>query len=309
MIYKNIIYLFVVLLITIIMGYIFGLILLNLIDDRLNKINNKNINIEKFNNNNTEIANTKTYNFNDGEEITKKNNKDYNFDENYYKLMNKDSIIEGYGDKNNPFKEWNIEKKKIQICIKNHKHSKAGNDINCTYGVTNYADPADMSPIDYKVFNLNYPPNLTLQDYINWLFCFINKEDDLPYNHLKNLEKLKANISLVEEEGILPPPSYYYPPKDANDYFDKMYNDINEFNIAGPLNSVTGPMLGYNCDEYSEFSQNLDTNGSSGTIRNKEDIAKKKDAKELYNYINPKDSNNLEIENENEIYHIKNVEV
>ena len=88
-----------------------------------------------------------------------------------------------------------------------------------------------------------------------------------------------------------------------------MYNDINEFNIAGPLNSVTGPMLGYNCDEYSEFSQNLDTNGSSGTIRNKEDISKKKDAKELYNYINPKDSNNLEIEKENEIYHIKNVEV
>ena len=295
------------------MGYIFGLILLNLIDDRLNKINNNNnnnnLNIEKFNNNNTEIADTKTYNFNNGEKITKKNNKDYNFDENYYKLMNKDSIIEGYGDKHNPFKEWNIEKKKTQICIKNHKHAKAGNDINCTYGVTNYADPADMSPIDYKVFNLNYPPNLTLQDYINWLFCFIDKEDDLPYNHLKNLEKLKANISLVEEEGILPPPSYYYPPKDAKDYFDKMYNDINEFNIAGPLNSVTGPMLGYNCDEYSEFSQNLDTNGSSGTIRNKEDISKKKDAKELYNYINPKDSNNLEIEKENEIYHIKNVEV
>ena len=295
------------------MGYIFGLILLNLIDDRLNKINNNNINIEKFNNNNnnnnTEIADTKTYNFNNGEKIIKKNSKDYNFDENYYKLMSKDSIIEGYGDKSNPFKEWNIEKKKTQICIKNHKHFKAGNDINCTYGVTNYADPSDMSPIDYKVFNLNYPPNLTLQDYINWLFCFIDKEDELPYNHLKNLEKLKANISLVEEEGILPPPSYYYPPKDANDYFDKMYNDINEFNIAGPLNSVTGPMLGYNCDEYSEFSQNLDTNGSSGTIRNKEDISKKKNAKELYNYINPKDSNNLEIEKENEIYHIKNVEV
>jgi hypothetical protein len=295
------------------MGYIFGLILLNLIDDRLNKINNNNtnLNIEKFNNNNnnTEIADIKTYNFNDDEKIIKKNSKDYNFDENYYNQMNKDSIIGGYGDKHNPFKEWNIEKKKTQICIKNHPHTKAGNDLNCTYGVTNYADPSDMSPIDYKVFNLNYPPNLTLQDYINWLFCFIDKENDLPYNHLKNLEKLKANISLVEEEGILPPPSYYYPPKDAKDYFDKMYNDINEFNIAGPLNSVTGPMLGYNCDEYSEFSQNLDTNGSSGKIRNKEDISKKKNAKELYNYINPKDSNNLEIEKENEIYHIKNVEV
>ena len=49
-------------------------------------------------------------------------------------------------------------------------------------------------------------------------------------------------------------------------------------------------------------------NGSSGVIRNP-DIAHKKNAKKLYNYINPKDSNSININKENEIYHIKNNEV
>jgi hypothetical protein len=49
-------------------------------------------------------------------------------------------------------------------------------------------------------------------------------------------------------------------------------------------------------------------NGVSGTLRNN-DIVKKKNAKKLYNYIFPKDSNSLNIDNENEIYRIKNVEI
>jgi hypothetical protein len=87
-----------------------------------------------------------------------------------------------------------------------------------------------------------------------------------------------------------------------------MYNDINEFQVAPPLNSQTGPMLGYNYNEYSEFSQNFDINGSTGVLRNK-DIALKKDAKKLHNYINPKDSNMLNEDSENQIYRIKNVEI
>ena len=222
------------------------------------------------------------------------------------KIKKKDSTIEGYT--NNSFKEWHIEKKKTQVCIKNHRHEKDGSNGLCTYGVTNYADPSDMSPIDLKVFQLNYPPNITLQDYINWLYCYVDKENELPYNHLKNLEKLKSGIELVLEEGVLPPPAYYYPALNAKDYFDKMYNDTDEFNIAPPLNSNTGPMIGYNYDEYSEFSQNADVYGTTGVLLNN-DIAKKKDAKKLYNYIVPKDSNSINIENDFQKYHIKDVEV
>ena len=38
-------------------------------------------------------------------------------------------------------------------------------------------------------------------------------------------------------------------------------------------------------------------------------LQKKKDAKKLYNYIVPKDSNSINIENDFQKYHIKDVEV
>jgi len=296
------IYILIFFLIIIIIGYIFGLSLINIIDKKLNNIN---IDIkyptEAFDNKDNSKQIKEVH-------VEKKNNK-YNFDNEYYQQMNIDNRIQGFSnDSGNEFKEWKIENKKTHVCIKNHIHQKDGSTLNCTYGVTNYADPRDMSPIDLKIFNLNYPPNLTLQDYINWLYYFIDREEQLPYNHLKNLEKLKHGKELIQEDGVLPPPAYYYPTLNAESYFDKMYNEINEFKSAFPLNSNTGPMLGYNYKDYSEFSQNVNTFGTTGTLRNT-DIYKKKNSKKLYNYINPKDSNSLNIDNENEIYRIKNVEV
>jgi len=290
----NIIFIF---LITIIVAYIFGLILVNMIDNRLNKINLNSM--EKFENK-IEIVDSSTYNNNTGVKYdTKYNTK-------YYKQLKKELNIEGFS--HNSFEEWNIEKKKTHVCIQNHNHIKDGRDLNCTYGVTNYADPKDMSPIDYNIFYLNYPSNMTLQDYINWLYCYIDKESELPYNHLKNLEKLKLGKELIEEEGILPPPGYNYPPLNSKDYFDKIYNSTNEFQIASPLNSQTGPMIGYNYDEYSEFSQNFNINGTTGIIQNK-DISLKKNIKELHNYIDSKDSTRIDDDNKNEIYRIKNIEI
>jgi hypothetical protein len=266
--------------------YLFNRNLIHVIDNRLKNINlNIQYPFESFENKEIKMSHV-----NDNKNVINLN-------------VNKKSKIEGYSNQaDNSYKEWEINKKKTQVCFKDHIHK------NCNYGVTNYADPKDMSEIDYRIFYLNYPANMTLQDYINWLYCYMNKESELPYNHLKNLEKLKAGKELVEEEGILPPPSYYYPALNSEDYFDKMYSNTNEFQTAPPLNSQTGPMLGYNYDEYSEFSQNSDLYGSTGVLRNT-DIALKKDAKELYNYINPKDSNSLNENSENEIYHIKNVEV
>ena len=288
--------------ITVIIAYLFGLVLINIIDNRLKNIH---LNVPKQD----IIINYPEKN--DIEKFENKNEtkKETKMNTNYYLKKEKDGKIEGFINKSdNSYKEWNIDKKKTQVCIKNHDHIKNGRDLNCTYGVTNYADPKDMSEMDYKIFNLNYPSNMTLQDYINWLYCYIDKESELPYNHLKNLEKLKAGKELMEEYGVLPPPSYYYPALKSEDYFDKMYSNTNEFQIAPPLNSQTGPMLGYNYNEYSEFSQNFDVYGTTGTITNK-DISLKKNAKQLHDYINPKDSNYLNEDNKNEIYRIKNVEI
>jgi hypothetical protein len=288
--------------ITVIIAYLFGLVLINIIDNRLKNIH---LNVPKQD----IIINYPEKN--DIEKFENKNEtkKETKMNTNYYLKKEKDGKIEGFLNKSdNSYKEWNIDKKKTQVCIKNHDHIKNGRDLNCTYGVTNYADPKDMSEMDYKIFNLNYPSNMTLQDYINWLYCYIDKESELPYNHLKNLEKLKAGKELMEEYGVLPPPSYYYPALKSEDYFDKMYSNTNEFQIAPPLNPQTGPMLGYNYNEYSEFSQNFDVYGSTGTITNK-DISLKKNAKQLHDYIDPKDSNYLNEDNKNEIYRIKNVEI
>ena len=311
--------LFIILLI-IFFFYLFGLTLTNLIDNKLSKINFKVPQQEIIINYPENFTNKESDKNSDDDskvnnEKYKRNRNESNneiigiFDKEYYNNMQKDKKIEGFT--NNPsesYKGWDFEKKKTQVCNQYHVHNKTGQNTQCTYGSTNYADPNDMSEIDYKIFILNYPSNMTLQDYINWLYCFKDKKDQLPYNHLKNLEKMELGKELVAEEGILPPPGYYFPKMNAEDYFDKMYNDNNEFNTAPPLNSNTATMLGYNCDEYSEFSQNLDVYGSTGNLRNP-DIGKKKNAKKLYNYISPKDSNSININNENEIYHIKNIEV
>lgn len=308
--------------IIIIIIYLFGISIIEIIE---NKLNNIKLNIE-YPNNLNKISSESFENFDSNQNsksIIKKEeykniinnslqqiNFKTNFDTDYYNQMSKDNRISGFSNTpDDGYKGWSIDKKKTQTCIKNHSHRKDGKDVNCNYGSTNYADPKDMSEMDLRIFILNYPSNLTLQDYINWLHCFIGKEDRLPYNHLKNLEKLKKGIDLVEEEGILPPPGYYYPQLTAEDYFQKMYNnETNEFSTAPPLNSNTASMIGYNYDDYSEFSQNSDLYGSTGQIRNP-DIALKNNAKNLRDYVQPKDSNSLNIEKSTEIYHVKNVEV
>ena len=211
-------YIIFIFFITVIIGYIFGITLINVIDDRLDKIKIPQQNIEKFDNGNENGNENK----NGNKENKSKNKLDSNFDKDYYNQMEKDSIVKGNLKNDDNFKEWTIETKKTQTCIKNHIHEKKGRDMNCTYGLTNYADPGDMTMVDYKIFKLNYPNNITLQDYINWLYCYIDKENELPYNHLKNLQKLKMGKELIEEHGVLPPPSYYYPPLKAEDYFNKI---------------------------------------------------------------------------------------
>ncbi len=219
--------------------------------------------------------------------------------------------INGYSNidlNDNKSSIWNFDYEKHDviknICFMNHNHTK-----DCTYGNTNYADPRTMSIIEKRTFTLNYPQNMTMQDYVNWLYCFIGKEDQLPYNHLKNLEKLKKNIPLIKEDGICPPPSQYFPPIDSEKYFQNMYNAKNqEVAFAPKLNSTTGSLMGANYNQYSEFSQNFDVYGSTGSIVNP-DIAYKKNAKDLDNIIKPKNGNDLELEKEYKPYFVKNIEV
>jgi hypothetical protein len=216
--------------------------------------------------------------------------------------------INGYDGIPESTSVWNFDYEKHDaiknLCFHHHIHTKE-----CSYGDTNYADPRTMSVIEKRTFMLNYPSNMTMQDYINWLYSFVGKEDQLPYNHLKNLEKLKKGIPLVKEDGICPPPAQYFPPMDSEKYFKNMYDaKTHEIAFAPKLNSNTSSLVGANYNQYSEFSQNFDLYGSTGSIVNP-DIAYKKNAKDLDNIIKPKNGNDLDNEKKYKPYFVKNIEV
>lgn len=312
--------------IILIIAYIFGMGMINLIDSRLNNLNKNHSYIEEYFSNNLKnkeekIEKKQNYenyensqkieNFENSQKINKEKKETFhtNFDKEFYQNMYKDAKIEGYINEvqEKDFQSWEIEKKNQQVCQEEHEHQKDGSSTKCSYGVTNYADPCDLSPIDLKIFMLNYPSNMTLQDYINWLYCFKNKENELPYNHLKNLKKLQMGKELIEEQGVLPPPSYYYPALNSKDYFDRLYNNENEIIVAPSLNSTTNVMMPFNYDEFSEFSQNFDVKGLTGELRN-DDIGLKKNIHKLHDFVAPKDLNRSEIDDQYNSFRWKKVE-
>lgn len=206
---------------------------------------------------------------------------------------------------------WSFSQEKTDVtktvCFEDHDHTTG----KCTYGPTRYPDPRTAAPIEKRAFTLNYPSNMTLQDYTNWLYCFMGRESQLPYNHLKNLEKLKRKIPLVPQEGVLPPPGYYYPSMNVQNYFEQLYNTSSPSQPLAtppPLNSTTSSMLPANADQYSEFQQNFDVYGLSGKITNP-DIYLKKPAKIVDKITQPIDAGQMEMTNLFVPYFKKEVEV
>ena len=285
--------------------YIFFQKTLNVFENKINEIKFQQSNIqvelpEHFKNPPTYIIESKKYPVDPESEESLKI--DPKIDQDFSKKNN--FLLEGFNknESKDDYKKWEQTKSSSHLCREDHKHSK------CNLGVMNYADPKDLSQMDFNIFKLNYPPNMTMQDYIHWLYCYKGEEYKLPYNHLKNLEKLKKGIELKEEKGVCPPPGYDYAPLTSDKYFDQMYNINDEFNIAGKLNSPTGPLLGYNAEDYSEFNQNLDVKGTSSYLRNC-DIALKKTAKHVRDFVQPKDSNDIDQSKLYEKYYVKENEI
>jgi len=133
-------------------------------------------------------------------------------------------------------------------CFKNHAHSSRM-DHGCNYGPCNFADPRKMADIDKMFFMRNYRPiNMTLQDYVNWLWLYAGgHEDKLPYEHLKNLIKLQKGEKLIYQVGVLPPPADCMPNINAEDTFNCMYGDLE---TKGPLASCEQFIQAYNVDDY-----------------------------------------------------------
>lgn len=276
---SKVVWILVIVIIFLFVSYLASKIMVGVLNQRLNKIQ---INID-----------TST--------STSKNKKDYvggeegvieNFmgkpKRKYYEMKNND-LCEGFDNSDKGFKPLDptVFEDRNSICCLDHDKCKAGSTVVCNYGPTNYAYPSDMSPIDKKVFMLNYNDNFTIQDYTNWLKCFKDDKEGLPYNHLKNLNKILKGEQLVYKKGVVPPPTEVQPEMCSEEYFNKLYNSSgNTFVLDVPKNRKK--LLGYNYNDFPVFYQNYKQYGTNDRIYNVKDVKNKYSAQLVKNFVEPK---------------------
>lgn len=199
----------------IVAAFIIGKIIVNVIDDRLSNIK---INIP------THITNE-----NQNKEHNKHNNHENQHKENEY--INDNILIENFESS-----------KPINACYINHLHK------DCNYGLMNFPDPNTLSPIDKRYFKYNYKPNsYSLQDYINWLRLYDDSEEELDYNNMKILQKIRNGEKIAFEHNRIPPPAQQS--NDASTYFYRMYNS-SAVNVKKPLEQQPNGLVGYNIGLY-----------------------------------------------------------
>ncbi len=141
------------------------------------------------------------------------------------------------------------------VCKSDNKcRCEVGSGELCQYGPTNYKDPKDMTKKERDIFkHMSNYDNFTIQDYKNWLMLYTKDYYMLSDEHLINLRKIMRGEPIRLRDI---PTSSIYPPDTSQKYFAQMYDKItNSEAIVAPINSATtGIQIGYNYNDYSEFS-------------------------------------------------------
>ncbi len=215
---------------TIIVAYILGLTLVNVVDKRLSNISinvpkqNVTLNVEPFSNPKLKLDSS------DSPDLPKSRKYNTTFKPNNAPTHYAD-IQQEVTDISTPeingmdqFRDYRLRPDLFNqssapenVCLINHVHG------NCSYGPTNYQDPSDMTSLERRAFATNYPQNLTIQDYVNWLWS--NKRNpSLSREHMTNLKKIKTNKPLRYEAGVTPPPSKPTNPTTASEHFANLYS-------------------------------------------------------------------------------------
>jgi hypothetical protein len=172
---------------------------------------------------------------------------------------NSNSTKETYVSLTESFMDSRMDGSPIPVsCQLKHEHGQ------CSYGITNYLDPCDMTPVDREIFKVSYPSKMTLQDYVNWLWLYYDTPDELSYDHIRNLKKLIIGEKLVYQAGILPPPGNKMPPVNAQEYFQKLYTINNMRQLNTILRNDTDGLQGYNYNDFANFYQNVNQYGKTG---------------------------------------------
>jgi len=161
----------------------------------------------------------------------------------------------------------------------------------------NFKNPKDMTITQRKAFQFGYPPNMTMQDYVNWLALFQDNQDLLQLDDKINFQKLLHNQEIQYKFGIIPPPPKKLTPLNSNDYFSYQYSTLPSYenyafdtfiNPKSTVSTNTGrsTILAYNEEDYPNFSNNFDVYGTSGSVLN-QDLWMKDDPKKLQEFVGP----------------------
>lgn len=148
---------------------------------------------------------------------------------------------------------------------------------NQTYGPMNYDFPSNLTPEKRRLFLFGYPSDMTLQDYVNWLWLYRGHEGNLDLVHLQNLERLKIGKPIIQQ---IPPTSRKAPPLNAQDYYERQYP------VAYPPNQPTGVHWTYNSRDYVDNHNNWNVSTMQGDVYNPE-LGLKMDANRLMKYMTP----------------------
>jgi hypothetical protein len=140
-------------------------------------------------------------------------------------------------------------------CKSNHQcRCEVGAGKLCQLGPTNYKDTKDMTEKEKTIFkNLSNYDNFTIQDYKNWLGLYKKDYYLLSDEHLINLRKALRGEPITLRDI---PTGGLRPPMTSQKYFAEMYDKLGDLEqIVSPINSsTTGAQVGYNYNEYSDFS-------------------------------------------------------
>ena len=181
-----------IIIIIVVMGYLLGLMIVNIVDKRLSEIA---INIPK-----QDVVVNMNEHFTSKKKLKKQLSKPAEYNP-YDNLIDEENLkfINATDDIKN-------------ICFKNHEHN------NCNHGLMNYGEPIRMSQLDKNAFKYSFNcDKCTLQDYINWLYMYLQEPFDLPYSHRRNLKKLQEGkkIKSIPKLNLK---------LNSIDYFNKLFN-------------------------------------------------------------------------------------
>lgn len=251
--------------ITLIVAYILGLTLVNVVDKRLSNISinipkqNVTVNMENFTNQ-SDQSNQSNQSNKQNKELPQSVDEPHNFADMQQTVENMRTPEIGGADKYRDFKLrpdlFNQDSTPENVCLLNHTHG------NCTYGPTNYPDPQDMSTLERRAFANNYPANLTLQDYANWLYTNKHNRANLSKEHNANLNKIENKIPLRYEAGVTPPPSTITKPENASEHFANLYKDNPQFkySLTHPLHQSDPNIEAFTASNYEDAETLSDAN-------------------------------------------------